>query len=381
MDILTKTNNRRFYSLLVWMFLTLLLMIFYIAAAVAGVIAPKEDRAGNVSGVTLRGYELFILRMPTNARIEVYDAANFTFVQYIQSAEFGGNAEGLTSCDANNCLYVSETVMQTICRVALNRSAYGVTRSWKVTDGRPRGLSVNNQQNLLVTCSLPIKIIEYRTDGLLMREIRLSETCPLWHAVELSTNKFVVSLGSRVCIVDAVSRAVGYNMSQARGQLDLNGQWSQPSFNLLATNQRLQCPTNLFMVTANDQLFGGLLTPDLNFLIAKKSLRLNCDAYRSSQRRFEEEAHISISHQNSGSAIGELNESRQIAVDKANGLIFVADINSNRIVVLDSMSLKMSRYINVSVESPFALHFDEKRNQLIIGEFTGKNSRVFVVDV
>jgi hypothetical protein len=67
--------------------------------------------------------------------------------------------------------------------------------SWRV-DRWPLGLSINTACNLLVACPGANKIVEYTTNGSLVREICLKsndvELCPL-HAIQLTNDQFVVS--------------------------------------------------------------------------------------------------------------------------------------------------------------------------------------------
>ena len=81
-----------------------------------------------------------------------------------------------------------------------------------------------------------------------------------------------------------------------------------------------------------------------------------------------------------GSENGQFDIPVHLAVDK-NGLIFVADIDNNRIIALDQ-SLKQSRQLllpsDCALNKPRSLCFDESRNRLYVGEARG---RVLVFEI
>ena len=104
---------------------------------------------------------------------------------------------------------------------------------WKVS-GSPRGLSVNSQHNLLVTCwRQQHRLIEYTTRGHLVREILLhDDVIHPQHAIQLNSSQFLVSHGwysdslHRVCVVDADGRVLlsyGNKPGAATGQLNEPG--------------------------------------------------------------------------------------------------------------------------------------------------------------
>ena len=77
---------------------------------------------------------------------------------------------GLAACELNQCLYVSESGNQTIHKVSPvtnNR-----VKRWSV-DGQPFGVSVNSAHNLLVAVYNTHRILEYTTDGAVVRKINL----------------------------------------------------------------------------------------------------------------------------------------------------------------------------------------------------------------
>jgi len=85
--------------------------------------------------------------------------------------------------------------------------------NWSV-GGECYGLSLTSTDNVLVTLWDTKEIIEYTPDGGLIREIELDSSIErLWHSVQLSSNRFVVSHGyrvslNRVCLVDTSGRII-----------------------------------------------------------------------------------------------------------------------------------------------------------------------------
>jgi len=93
-------------------------------------------------------------------------------------------------------------------------------KQWSVADG-PRGLSVNNEHNVVVACIGAHKLQEYTTHGTLVGEISLQQVgvSSPWHAVQLSTGDYVVSqdtLPGAVSVVGVDGQVVcSYDQSQA----------------------------------------------------------------------------------------------------------------------------------------------------------------------
>lgn len=97
---------------------------------------------------------------------------------------------GMTSCRANNCLYVNDYDNDTVYRVDVIGDKT-VLSTWEV-GSNPMGLSVNAARNVLVTCHWAKKLQEFTPNGILIREIRV-QGMPV-HAIELNNGHFLVSL-------------------------------------------------------------------------------------------------------------------------------------------------------------------------------------------
>jgi len=159
-------------------------------------VIPSQDR-DSVTAVTSLDNEVFVLRLDSRRRVEVYDASTFTLQRYITVPGLGDcpytlRSCGLAACAHNICLYVSDYTDKSVHRVELSGS--NAVKKWLV--GRwPRGLSVNKEHNVVVACLWARKIREYTSHGALVREISLEQAGVRdpWHAVQLSTGDYVVS--------------------------------------------------------------------------------------------------------------------------------------------------------------------------------------------
>jgi len=142
-----------------------------------------------VWGVTSLGDYLYVVRYNGN-EVEVFDAVTLTLERVLPVPGISFGISGITACSRNNCLYLCVCYYPSIHRVDLTTAA---VNSWR-TGETPRGLSVNANHNVLVTCAKNKKLQEYKTDGRLMREIYLpaGPQSP-WQAVQLSTGHYVVS--------------------------------------------------------------------------------------------------------------------------------------------------------------------------------------------
>jgi len=155
-------------------------------------VIPGEGR-DSVAAVTSLGDDVFVLRDDSQQQVEVYDAASCTLQRHITVQGLGDSACGLAACAHYQCLYVSGDCNSncSIHRVKLTGSS-AVTK-WYVAYN-PKGLSVNRAHNVVVACKRADKLLEYTTHGYLVREICLQDDTEPWHAVQLSTGDYVVSL-------------------------------------------------------------------------------------------------------------------------------------------------------------------------------------------
>jgi len=122
--------------------------------------------------------------------VEVYDAVTLTLERRLPVSGISHSALGIAACSRNKCLYLSDWKNPRIHRVDLATVAM---KTWRVGE-KPKGLSVNEDHNVLVACAADKKLQEYTTDGRLVREISLPAGLGLpRHAIQLSTGDYVVS--------------------------------------------------------------------------------------------------------------------------------------------------------------------------------------------
>lgn len=140
---------------------------------------------------------LFVLRSPSQQVIQVYDLQTFT----LQSESFSvpglsdkRQCNGLTACDVNKRLYVSDFSNAAVYQVRLTD---GEKHKWSVGKG-PCGLSINSACNLLVACYVDYKIQEYTKERSLVREIRIqcNDSRSLLHphhVIQMTDGHFAIS--------------------------------------------------------------------------------------------------------------------------------------------------------------------------------------------
>jgi len=180
-------------------------------------VIPGSDA---VTAVSPLGDDVFVVRCPTEQKIEVYDAKTFTLQRHITVPGLGNHSHGLASCPHNNCLYASDYGNHSVHRVEL--SGNNSVMKWSVASG-PAGLSVNSEHNLLVVSQDERKLQIFTTHGTLLQNIQLQADIERpRHAVQLPTGQFLVShVGSllRVCLVGVDGAVVRSYVGQQGSQL------------------------------------------------------------------------------------------------------------------------------------------------------------------
>ena len=165
----------------------------------------------NVAGVTSLGDDVFVVRWPTQRKIEVYNSKTFTLQRHITVSGLGGFSYGLATCPHNNCLYASDWSNDSVHRVELSGS--NEVMEWSVALC-PTGLSVNSEHNLLVVSQGESKLQIFTTYGTLLQNIQLQADIEgPWHAVQLPNGQF------RVCLVGGDGAVVRSYGGQAGSQL------------------------------------------------------------------------------------------------------------------------------------------------------------------
>lgn len=160
-----------------------------------------------ITGLAVLNCELYVRYSFSTEDITVYDTRTFSVSDRLQVPGLG-NVRDLTSCKRYQCDYISDWSNCSVHRIENKRNF----TQWSVDDV-PSGLSVTATCNLLVTCCDLGKVMEFTTEGNLLREI-VFQSCIVhpWHTIELNNRSFVVCHGSdhdllhRVCLVDPAGR-------------------------------------------------------------------------------------------------------------------------------------------------------------------------------
>jgi len=191
---------------------------------------------GQVRAVTSLDDDVFVAHYYNSQQVEVYDAGTFTLQRHI-TVQGLRTCAGMTACDRNRCLYLSNDSNNSIHRVELSGS--NAVKTWSVAGG-PRGLSVNIAHNLVVACCGANKLQEYTTHGSLVREIRLQAgvTNP-WHAIQLSTGDYVVSQYTTPGVVSVVGVDGHVVHSYGQSQTSDVGQMKRPSSLAVTKNDNI----------------------------------------------------------------------------------------------------------------------------------------------
>jgi len=194
-------------------------VVYYVGFNSSSPVVVHVIPKGNVvRGVTSLGDEVFVVRWDNQQKIEVYDAKTFTVKRHITVPGLNKWCPGLAACPYNNCLYASDSGTNGVHRVELSGS--NAVMTWSVA-GRPIGLSLNTDHNLIVVSGDKCKLQIFTTRGTLLQDIQLQADIERpWHAVQLpASSQFLVShtrllpgLLHRVCLVGvdgAVVRSYG----------------------------------------------------------------------------------------------------------------------------------------------------------------------------
>ena len=177
--------------------------------------------------MTSLGEEIYLLR-PKGGRdeVEVYDVISYRLLRCLAVPNIRRLID-VTSCEHVLCLYIVDSRVECIHRLDLQ----GNSTQWPVND-RPRGLSVNADHNLIVTCLKVCKIKEFSSRGDLLRDVTLPDLINPCHTIQLINGQFIVchgGCGDRIRRVCKVSEDGGHIIKSHGGQPGSNiGQYNEP---------------------------------------------------------------------------------------------------------------------------------------------------------
>lgn len=177
--------------------------------------------------MTCLNKELYIVTQRSSL-VEVYDTMSLNFRRKLNLNKLR-DPQDITSCAKNKCLYVMDWYVAMILKVDPSGS---FNTEWSVAKGKGR-LSVTHESNVLFTAYNQNKLSEYRADGRLIRDIKLSSEDGIVHpehALKLANGGFVVSHGvmtdplHRVCVIDGsgeVLKSIGGKPGSTVGRVNL----------------------------------------------------------------------------------------------------------------------------------------------------------------
>jgi sugar lactone lactonase YvrE len=268
-----------------------------------------------VVGLTAVDDRLFVLRSPDKQQIESYDIFRFVLQKPVTIDKLSDNDEhwrnGLTSCDINKCLYVSDYGRNTIHRV--NLGPVNNKLSWSV-EGGPCGLSVNSSCNLLIACAAVHKVKEFTADGQVVREVHLQNNESPLHAIQLTSDLIAV----------CCARPIGDII-----EVDLSGQVKISYATLVepATRCGLSSPDRMAVDRSNDCLF---VADRSN----KRIVSVNRSSYEVHDLSFVPDVR--------------LDEPQCMCFDESRGLLYVGEGNGGRILVFEQSKLSPFFFRTVS---------------------------------
>ena len=211
-----------------------------------------------VGGVTSLGEEIYLLRWKAaRDQVEVYDVISYRLLRCLTVPNSRGFTD-ITSCEHFLCLYIADPDVECIHRLDLQ----GNSTQRPVKD-EPWGLSVNADDNLIVTCREVRKIKEFSPRGDLLRDVTLpDDVIHPRHAIQLTNGQFIVCHGdlddpiNRVC---KVSEDGGHIINSHSGQPGSNiGQYYVPRHLAVDDNEFV------FVVDFNNRRV-TLLSPTLDY--------------------------------------------------------------------------------------------------------------------
>jgi hypothetical protein len=164
--------------------------------------------------VTTLDNQLFVMYQSAHQQIQVYDATSFTLLRHIAVPGLENTVGDIVACPVNRCLYASKCNKSMVHRIDMRDS---ITR-WNVYGG-PTGLSVNQVNNLLITCSNII--VEHTTQGSLVRTVNIDPSLDIANAfqvIQVTNDQWAVSHAATITVVNEAGALV----SRYAGPMPLN---------------------------------------------------------------------------------------------------------------------------------------------------------------
>ena len=172
-------------------------------------VIPVSRTAVNtaVCGITVYRDYVYVIRESSNI-LEVYAANDLNMQKrtkitippkYHEEREYyEPHPSDIASSDRQKCIYICDAMNSCILRLEPLDNGEANCKPWRVP-GLPRGLSVNSNGFLIVSCFKDSVLCEYSPDGILQRQVILDERtiCP-YHAVQIANDEWLVSYQTNV---------------------------------------------------------------------------------------------------------------------------------------------------------------------------------------
>jgi len=181
---------------------------------------PEGER---VCGIATLDDDIYVLRWKGKEHIEVYDAISFALQRCISVPNIRGCTDMVLST-TYKCLYIGDDVGMCVHRVELNGDF-----TVSPVEDTPTGLSITEEDELIVTCQQSYKVIVFSDVGrkLIWKcELPLNEMTKPWHAVQVGASQWMV-----VCYGETSDESRHVSMVSADGQSQAgfeSGQFAVP---------------------------------------------------------------------------------------------------------------------------------------------------------
>jgi len=234
--------------------------VLYTVCTDASVKIPTDPHV-HVLGVTTVDEKLFVLLHRDDNQVAVYSINDYEQLHHLSVPGIQRqNIRDIASCGRHTCLYMSDYSNCCIHRYDWTSKA---ASKWPVP-GKPLGLSVTRNCNLLVTCREPNTLVELDDRGERVHEIALQPDIEHpWHAVQLTDNQFIICHGfenslHQVCVVGDDGK-VTHSYGSQRGS-DI-GQLSRPRHVVVDNDSQF-----IFVADRGNNRVALLTSPTLKFV-------------------------------------------------------------------------------------------------------------------
>ena len=208
----------------------------------------------SITCVAASAEELYVVVSQPKDQLYIYDTADWKFQRSLSVPDLESSAQNdLAFCTRFKDLYLSDHNGKCVHRLRLPSKMC----KWP-TGEHPYGVSVSENNNVLVSCRQVRKLQEYTCVGDFLREIELKVTSP-WHSVQLSADRFLV--------------VHGYHGDAARGLVVVDTCGRVQCSSRYSSNDRLDLPRHcavssngcVYLVDASNRRV-ILMSPDLQYV-------------------------------------------------------------------------------------------------------------------